>query len=75
VLNLYFVHQLAKDKMREAEKRASEARLVALLRQGIKAGERRIGVQLGRLVMVWLPLPGWLRVCIVAGGSQGSHCY
>ncbi len=70
-MNLYLLDEMAKEKMREAEKRAREARLKALLRERVRAGGRpRLGVQLGRLTMIWLPLPGWLRVCFPAGGSQ-----
>lgn len=74
-MNFYFLDQLAKEKMREAEEWAREARLNALLREPVRAGERRrLGVQLGRLAMIWLPLPDWLRICF-AGGSQPCHCY
>jgi hypothetical protein len=74
-MNLYFLDQMAKEKMREAERWARETRLKAVLSEHIKAGERRLGVQLGRLTMIWLPLPGWLRLCIPAVQDQVSHCY
>lgn len=75
-MNWYSLEQMAKEKMREGEKRAREAGLKAVLRERVRAGERRrLGVQLGRLAMIWLSLPGWLRVCFPAGGSQTSHCY
>lgn len=75
-MNQYLLVWMAEEKMREAEKWAREARLKSALLERIRAGRRRrVGVQLGRLTMVWLPLPGWLRLCIPAVEDQVSHCY
>lgn len=71
--NPYLAQRLAEERMKDSMREAEQARLVRAA-QGPQES-RRFGVQLGRLTMIWLPLPSWLRVCFPAGGSQGSHCY
>lgn len=75
-MDRYFWERMANEKMREGERLAHMARLQALLQEGARArGGRRLGLQLGRLPMVWLPVPDWMRLCFATTGSQGSNCY
>jgi hypothetical protein len=72
----YFWERMTNEKMREAERLAHMARLQALLQEGARPREgRRLGLQLGRLPMFWLPLPDWMRLCFATSRSQGSDCY
>lgn len=72
-MNPYLLQWIVEGERRELER---EARLHLMLRERIRAGRRRrLGVQLGGLTMVWLPLPGWLRLCIPAVEDQVSRCY
>lgn len=66
--NLFAAQRLAEERMKDAMREAEQARLIRAARGPRKS--RRVGVQLGRLTMIWLPLPGWLRVSFLAGGSH-----
>lgn len=71
--NPFVAQQLVGERMTDAMREAKEARLMQTAK-GPREWQR-LGVQLGRLAMIWLPLPGWFRVCFLAVGSQASHCY
>jgi len=71
--NPYLALRVAEERIKDAMREAEQARLIRAAKGPRKS--RRLGVQLGRLIMIWLPLPGWLRVCFPAGGSQVGHCY
>ena len=71
--NPFTAQRLAEERMRDALREAEQARLIRAAKGPKKS--RRLGMQLGRLTMIWLPLPDWLRVCLLAGESQASHCY
>ena len=71
--NLFTAQWLAEERMKDAMREAEQARLIRAAKGPRKS--RRLGVQLGRLAMIWLPLPSWLRLCSAAGGRQTSHCY
>ena len=71
--NPLLAERLAEERMNDAMREAQQARLIRAAKGPRKS--RRLGVQLGKLTMIWLPLPGWLRVCFPAGGSQAGHCY
>jgi|GEM_PF-4279456 len=71
--NPLLAERLAEERMKDAMREAQQARLIRAAKGPRKS--RRLGVQLGGLTMIWLPLPDWLRVCFLAGGSQASHCY
>lgn len=70
--NPYLAQRVVQERMKDAMRDAQQARLIRA-GKGLRKS-RRLGLQLGRLAMIWLPLPGWLRLCF-AGGSQVSHCY
>lgn len=70
--NPFTVQRLAEERMKDVMREAEQVRLIRAAKGPRKW--RRLGVRLGRLTMIWLPLPDWLRVCF-AGGSQAGHCY
>ena len=71
--NPFAAQRLAEERMKDAMRDAQQARLIRAAKGPRKSW--RLGVQIGRLTMIWLPLPSWLRLCSAAGGSQTSHCY
>ena len=71
--NPYMALRVAEERRKDAMRDAQQARLIRAAR-GLRKSPR-LGVQIGRLTMIWLPLPSWLRVCFPAGESQASHCY
>jgi len=71
--NPLLAERLVEERMKDAMREAEQARLIRAAKGPRKS--RRLGVQLGRLTMIWLLLPGWLRICFSAGESQASHCY
>jgi len=71
--NPYLAQRVAEGRTKDAMREAQQARLIRAAKGPKKS--RRLGVQLGRLTMIWLPLPGWLRVCFPSDGSQVCHCY
>ena len=71
--NLFAAERLAEERMKDAMREAEQARLIRAAKGPRKS--QRLGVQLGRLTTIWLPLPGWVKVCLPAGGSQAGYCY
>ncbi len=71
--NPYLAERLAEERTKDSMREAERARLIRAAKAPRKS--RRLGVQLGRLTMIWLPLPGWLRVCYLGREGQVAHCY
>ena len=71
--NPYLAQRVAEERMKDAMRKAQQARLIRAAKGPRKS--QRLGVQLGRLTTIWLPLPGWVKVCLPAGGSQAGYCY
>ncbi len=71
--NPFVAQRLAEERMRDAMREAEQARLIRAAKGPKKS--RHLGMQLGTLTMIWLPLPDWLSVCLLAGESPASQCY